>query len=120
MEFFDLKIWKKGYELVLEIYKVTGRYPKDERFGLVAQTREAANSVIAQVAEAHGRYSFSDKVRVLYQARGEVAEVRSHLRVASGLKYLSDKDFQYLDAEYRGLGVGINSYIASLSRYKKS
>lgn len=120
MEFYELNIWKKGYELVLEVYRVTSQYPKEERFGLVAQTREAAISVIAQIAEAHGRYSFSDRVRVLYQARGEAAEVRSHLRVAFGLKYLSTKDFQYLDTEYNGLGVGINSYIASLSRYKKS
>lgn len=120
MEFFELKIWKKGYELVLEVYRVTGLYPKEERFGLISQTREAANSVIAQIAEAHGRYSFSDRVRVLYQARGEAAEVRSHLRVAFGLKYLADKNFQHLDKEYSGLGAGVNSYIRSLSRYKKS
>lgn len=39
--------------------------------------------------------------------------------LAVKLHYLSEKDFSYLDEEYSGLSIGINSYIKSLSRYKK-
>lgn len=120
MEYYELKIWKKGYELLLYVYKVTAEYPVEEKYNLTSQTRSAANSIIAQIAEAHGRFSYADKVRVLYQARGECSEVRSHLKVARGLKYLSKKDFEYLDREYLGLGKGINSYISSLSKHKKT
>jgi len=97
MEFYELEIWKKGYELLLKVYEVTSKYPPEEKFNLVSQTRSAANSVIAQIAEAHGRFSFADRVRVLYQSRGECIETRSHLRVANGVKYLSENDFKYLD-----------------------
>lgn len=120
MEFYELNIWKKGFELLLEIYKLTSTFPKEERYGLSDQIRRSSNSVIAQIAEAFGRYSFADKVRVLYQSRGETEETRSHLRVAFGLRYLSNVKFELLDNEYRGLGAGINSYIKSLSKYKKS
>ena len=119
MEFYELKIWEKGYELLLKVYEVTSKYPPEEKYNLVSQTRSATNSVIAQIAEAQGRYSFADRVRVLYQSRGECVETRSHLRVANGLKFLPDEDFKYLDKEYSGLAKGINSYIKSLSRYKK-
>ena len=119
MEFYELEVWKKGYELLIEIYKLTATYPKEEKYNLINQTRSSANSVIAQIAEAFGRYSFADRIRVLYQARGESEETRSHLRVAFGLKYMSEEKFNYLEQEYRGLGAGINSYIKSLSKYRK-
>jgi len=119
MEFRELNIWKKGYVLLLVIYKITSTYPKEEKYNLTSQTRSSANSIIAQIAEAFGRYSFADKVRVLYQARGEEEETRSHLIVANGLGYIAKTKFENLDAEYRGLGAGINSYINSLSKYKK-
>ena len=119
MEFYELNIWKKGYELLLEVYQLTATYPKEEKYNLISQSRSSANSIIAQIAEACGRYSFADKIRVLYQSRGESEETRSHLRVAYGLKYINKEMFEHLDSEYRGLGAGINSYIKSLSKYKK-
>jgi len=120
MEFYELEIWKKGFELLTIIYRVTSKYPQEEKYNLTSQTRGSANSVIAQIAESHGRFWFADKVRVLYQARGEVEETRSHLRVGFTLHYLSEKDYNFLDKEYEGLAVGINSYIKSLLRNKKS
>ena len=82
--FYELRIWQKGYELLMEIYRITSTFPKKEQYGLTSQLRNSANSVIANIAEGHGRYYFADKVRVLYTARGEVEETRSHLRVALG------------------------------------
>ncbi len=120
MEFYDLEIWKKGFELLGIIYKETSKYPPSEKYNLISQTRASVNSIIAQIAESHGRFSFADKVRVLYQVRGEIEETRSHIRVAFSLKYLSEKVYNYLDKEYEGLGVGVNLYIKSLNRYKKS
>ncbi len=117
--FRDLKIWQKGYNLLMEIYQITANYPREERFGLITDTRRSANSVIANIAEAHGRYYFADKTRVLYQARGEAEETRSHLSTARGLKYIDDKSYKRLDSEYEGLSKGISSYISSLKEQKK-
>ena len=118
--FQDLKIWQKGYELLMRVYEVTSKYPSEEKFGLVSDTRRSANSVIANIAESHGRYFFADKIRVLYIARGETEETRSHLRVALGRKYLSKDEFEFLDKEYEGLGVGINFYIQDLKKQHSS
>ena len=51
--FYDLNIWKKGHELLMRIYEVTAKYPSGEKFGLTSQTRNSANSVIANIAESH-------------------------------------------------------------------
>lgn len=117
--FRDLRIWKKGYELLLRIYKITARYPSDEKYGLSSDTRRSANSIIANIAESHGRYHYADKVRVLLIARGEIEEVRSHLSVASGNRYINKELFDDMDNEYGGLGKGINAYIDDLERKAK-
>ena len=100
----------------MEIYKITAKFPKEEKYGLSTQMRDSANSVIANIAEAHGRYYFADKVRILYTSRGECEETRSHLRVALGLEYINKKMFIYLDEEYEGLLKGISSYIKTLKK----
>lgn len=102
----------------MEVYRLTSKYPKEEKYNLINQTQSSANGVIAGIAEAQGRYYFADKVRVLYQARGECIETQSHLSVAFGRSYLSEEEFQRLDNEYNGLSVGINKYIQFLRRRK--
>ncbi|MFH1781121.1 MAG: four helix bundle protein [Patescibacteria group bacterium] len=116
--FFKLNIWKKGYELVLEIYKLAKEFPATERYALTDQLKRSANSIIANIAESQGRYSYKDKIRVLYQARGEIFEARSHLKVAEGLEYLPNIKFTEIDSEYEGLLVGLNKYINYLSSQK--
>jgi four helix bundle protein len=116
--FRDLRIWEKGYELLIEIYKASGEFPSEEKYALTSQIRRSSNSVIALIAEAHGRYYYADKCRVLYQARGECFETQSHLSVALGLKYIPKRLVEKLDKEYEGLGVGINFYIATIKKDK--
>jgi four helix bundle protein len=107
---------EKSFALLMEIYKITATFPKEEKYGLSSQMRNSGNSVIANIAEAHGRYYFADKARVLYTARGECEETRSHLRVALGLNYIDKNVFNHLDEEYEGLSKGISSYIRSIKK----
>jgi len=55
-----------------------------------------------------------DEIRVLYEARGEIEETRSHLSLAVALKYISESDFGGIDKEYEGLLIGIANFIKSL------
>lgn len=114
--FRDLQIWSKGYDLALKIYFITKQFPKEEKFGLTDQIRRSSNSVIANIAEAHGRYHYAVKCRVLYQARGECFETQNHLSLAYGLHYIKEVEFTKLDEEYEGLGVGINAFISKLRK----
>jgi four helix bundle protein len=114
--FYQLKIWKSGYDLLMEIYKITAKYPREEKFDLTSQTRRSANSIIGNIAESCGCYYYKDKVRVLYQARGEVGEIRSHLKVAEGLGFINSKVFSRLEKGYQGLFIGISNYIKSFRK----
>ena len=99
--FKDLRVWQTGHELVLEVYKVSESFPKDEKFELTNQLRRAVVSITSNVAEGYGRKLTKDKEHFYVMARGSVTEVRNHLTIAHDLSYLSDK--QYTDLETRAL-----------------
>lgn len=54
-DFRDLDVWKKGMEIVKEVYSATSSFPKHELYGLTAQMREAAVSIPSSIAEGFNR-----------------------------------------------------------------
>jgi len=113
--FYQLPIWQNGAKLLEEIYKITKIFPLEEKYALTSQLRRSANSIIANIAESHGRFFYKDKVRVLYIARGEVEESRSHLLIACKLNYLTQEKYLEMNQAYNLLSKGINSYIIDLN-----
>jgi len=74
---------------VVEIYRYTKRFPDDERFGLRSQIRRAAVSVLANIAEGHGRGTQGDFERHLRIASGSLAELRQLLLLTEDLDIAS-------------------------------
>ena len=70
----ELKVWQKSYGLCLNIYRITGKFPKEERYGLTSQIRRAAASIPSNIAEGYGRKTTADYIRSLYIAYGSVCE----------------------------------------------
>ena len=46
----DLKVWQKSYRLCLNLYRVTRKFPKEERYGLTPQIRRAGVSIPSDIA----------------------------------------------------------------------
>jgi four helix bundle protein len=60
------------------------------------QIRRACVSVMANIAEGHGRRSNKEFVTFLNFAHGSVAETQSHLHIARELGYVRNEDFAAL------------------------
>ena len=56
-DYRQLAVWKRAHALALGIYRSTGSFPDRERYGLVAQLRRAAISIVSNIAEGSGRQS---------------------------------------------------------------
>ncbi|MBI4692211.1 MAG: four helix bundle protein [Candidatus Terrybacteria bacterium] len=117
-DFDDLEAWKKGHQLVLEIYKITKEFPKEEKFGIISQLQRASSSITANVAEGFSRYHFNDKSRFYYQARGSVSEVKNFLLLAKDLDYLDSKTLESLIEITNTTQRLINGLIRSIGNQK--
>jgi four helix bundle protein len=87
--FTELDAWKIGLEFVKEIYVLTKQFPKDELYGLTSQLRRSTVSVLANLAEGHGRFTYADKANKYTISRGECAESHALLLIAISLNYLT-------------------------------
>lgn len=114
--FYDLDVWRKGHLMVLEIYKITKDFPRDEVYGIVSQLRRAASSVTANIAEGFARYHFKDKIRFYYNARGSNSEVLNFLLLAKDLGYIDSEMFKDFELKINEIGKLINGMIRSTEK----
>ena len=87
-DYRQLRVWKQAHKLALEIYRSTELFPARERYGLAAQMRRAAVSVISNIAEGCGRQGDKELSRFLRIARGSVREVDCQMLLSRDLGYL--------------------------------
>jgi len=92
--FTDLKSWKEGHKLVLEIYKITSDFPESEKFGLSNQLRRASVSVTSNIAEGFSKESYKEKVLFYRRGLGSLTEIQNQLLVARDVGFISDKTFK--------------------------
>lgn len=90
--FRELMVWRKGHELVLDVYRASSAFPKNELYGLTSQLRRAASSVPANIAEGCGRGSSTDFARFLQIAMGSACELEYHLLLAFDLGLLQQQE----------------------------
>ena len=80
--FKDLLVWQKALTLSVLCYELTKAFPKDEMYGMTAQTRRASVSVPANIAEGHGREHTRSFIQFLRVAQGSLKELETHLMLA--------------------------------------
>ena len=94
--FTDLKVWQEGHSLVLEIYRITKSFPKEEIYSLTDQMRRPASSATANIAEGFGRQGYKEKVQFYYLSKGSLAELKNFLLIAKDVGYLSENSYKNL------------------------
>src|SRR3989344_1024059 len=91
--FTDLNAWQEGHKLVLLIYKVTKRFPREETYSLTDQIRRAASSITANIAEGFGRQTYKEKLQFYYISKGSLSEAKNFLFIARDVDYLNKTEF---------------------------
>jgi four helix bundle protein len=112
----DLVAWQKSMALVIEVYKVSKKFPKEEIFSLMSQTRRAAVSVPSNIAEGRARTSKKEFQYFLSNARGSLAELETQLTIAHQLAYLDDTTMNLLLDQLWEVGRLLNGLLSSLKR----
>lgn len=116
-ELENLEVWQMSQRFAVKICKeLLVALPPEEKYALTEQLRRAAQSIPANIAEAHGRYHYADAVRFCYVARGSLEEAWSHILLAEELGYLASAVVREYRPFYDRLGKLINGYIRFLKR----
>lgn len=92
-DFIDLYSWQESHKLVLMIYKIIRKFPKEETFALSDQMRRASVSITSNIAEGFGRQTIKEKIQFYYQAQGSLSEIKNQLIISKDLNYIDQKEF---------------------------
>jgi four helix bundle protein len=115
----NLIAWQRSMDLVVGIYEITKRFPKEEIYGLSSQLRRAAVSVPSNISEGAADRTTQQFSNFLSNAIGSLNEIDTQLDLAHRLGYLTQHDYgrlhQQLD-ECLALTYGLRKSLASRSK----
>lgn len=115
-DYKNIKAFQLADELVVEIYKITKDFPKDEIYGLTSQLRRAAVSIPTNIAEGASRQHRKDYLQFLYVARASLAETEYLLHLTSKLGYLKDELFGKIEERKQEVAKTLFGLIEAVKR----
>ena len=93
----ELIVWQRSIELVVEIYRLTRMYPKEELYGITSQTRRASVSIPSNIAEGYTRKHKQEYIQFLRISFASGAELETLILIAKKLKLTSEVEFTKSD-----------------------
>ena len=115
--FKELIVWQKAHQLVLNLYKATKHFPKEEMYGLTSQLRRSSVSVAANIAEGFKKKGIADKLKYMNTPQGSLSESDYHLLLANDLEYF---DTNGLLNDVDEVGRLLESYMKGIKRNNNS
>ena len=103
-------------DLVVDCYKVTRLFPKEEAFGLTSQLQRAAVSVPANIAEGRELQSSKQFIKHIAIAYASLAETETHILIAQRLEYIEQKQVESILVKTSEIGKMLNGLRKSISK----
>ncbi len=114
----DLKVWQRAMDLAVMVYGLTAASPKQEQFGLTAQSRRSAVSIAANIAEGYGRSTKAAYLNFLRIAQGSLKETETHLILAGRVGLCPEARVASVLTEADQLGRMLRALIVKLEKHE--
>ena len=88
---------KKSVGFVVDIYRITKSFPRDEIYGLTNQLRRASVSIPSNIAEGAARKGKAEFKHFLYIALGSLSEVETQLIISQEIKYINKEQLKNIE-----------------------
>lgn len=98
MHYRETVVWAKAMEVAREVYRLIGRLPKEETYGMRAQLTRAAVSIPGNIAEGWTRGSPREKLQCLSLAHGSAAELETQVTLCEQIGWFPEPETLYLRA----------------------
>jgi four helix bundle protein len=113
-DYRELKVWAKAHGLVLDVYRATAGFPREEMYGLTSQIRRCCVSIPSNIAEGCGRDGEPELARFLVIASGSASELDYQLLLARDLGFLGETSYAKLSNGLSEIRKMLTSFIAKL------
>jgi len=111
----DLEVYRKLFDLTIEIHNLTLSFPKFELFELGSQLRRSSNSAPANLAEGFNNKHTNIYLEGISRAQGEIRETIHHLKIVFKKKYINQEKLNYFLKEYDVCGRVLTNLEKSLA-----
>lgn len=99
--FKDLIVYQKAHKLAMDIFELSEKFPKEEKFSLTDQIRRSSRSVSSCIAESWAKRLYIKAfVNKLTDSLGEEYETEDWLDYSRDCKYLSDSEYDQMISGY--------------------
>ena len=116
--FRKLAAYKKAFALAMEIFHISKRFPKEERYSLTDQIRRSSRSVCSCVGEAYRKKEYEGYfVNKITDADAENTETRVWLDFARGCSYITDNEWNDLEVKAEEVGRLLNHMEKNPEKY---
>ena len=115
-KFKELKVWRRGKDLAVSVYKTTGKGSFAKDFGLRNQIRRAAVSIASNIAEGDELGTDKQAIRYFYIAKGSSAEVLTQAIIALEIGYLAEDTYNHIENECQAISSMLTRLIQARSR----
>jgi four helix bundle protein len=119
MPYERFQAWKVAYQLTLDVYRVTTAFPKHELYGLTSQSRRAAFSVVANIAEGSAKRGSAEFRRYLDIALGSLSELSVALRLAKDLHLITEDVWRTIERRRNHAGTLVWRLYAAVDKNKR-
>lgn len=117
----ELKVYGAAREAAQQVYELSKRFPREERFSLTDQIRRSSRAVGAMIAEAWGRRRYvAVFINKLDEALGEATETQAWLDSAFDAGYLTEDEYRTMSAEWERIGAMLSRMIDRASDFSKN
>lgn len=97
----ELKVYKLSYKLAMDIFEMSKKFPKEERFALTSQIRNSSRSVPANIAEAFRKRRYEKAfIAKLSDSEAESAETQTWLDFSRDCRYISSEVCDRFNQQY--------------------
>jgi four helix bundle protein len=97
----DLDVYKLAFEAAMEIFEISKKFPKEEKYSLTDQIRRSSRSVCSNLAEAFRKRKYPKSfVAKLSDSEGEAAETQTWLDFAFCCEYTDEAAYKSLLEKY--------------------
>jgi len=111
-----LDVWQTAMKAATMIYKLTDRFPEEEKFGLVTQMRRAGVSIPCNISEGAARQGKKEFKNFLSMAQGSLSELDTQLELTILLGYLSEDEVKEVDSQLSRVDKMLTGLIRSLQK----